>query len=64
MIYAGANFAAGGEGWLPGEMVSVLAFSDLYDAQMTGNTVVTTLQAYLLTGSGGCWIYQQAVSHV
>jgi hypothetical protein len=62
--YAGANFAAGGEGGLPGEMVSVLAFSDLYDPNITGNTVVAAVQAYLLTGSGGCWVYQQAVSNL
>ena len=55
--YAGANFAAGGQGGLPGEMVSVLAFSDLYDGAMTGNTVVASYQGYLLTSSGGCWIY-------
>jgi hypothetical protein len=62
--YAGASFAAGGEGGLPGEMVSVLAFSDLYDSSMTGNTVVASLQAYLLTGSGGCWVYQSQPVHL
>ncbi|HYR09300.1 MAG TPA: hypothetical protein VEQ60_16060 [Longimicrobium sp.] len=62
--YAGANFAAGGEGGLPGEMVSVLAFSDLYDSSMTGNTVVASLQAYLLTASGGCWVYQSQPVHL
>ncbi|HEU4885950.1 MAG TPA: hypothetical protein VFT45_27175 [Longimicrobium sp.] len=62
--YAGANFAAGGDAGLPGEMVSVLGFSDLYDPNITGNTVVAAVQAYLLTGSGGCWIYKQAVSNL
>ena len=62
--YAGGNFAAGGEGGLPGEMVSVLAFSDLYDPNLTGNVVVAAVQAYLLTSSGGCWIYQQAVANI
>jgi hypothetical protein len=62
--YADANFAAGGEGGLPGEMVSVLGFSDLYDPNITGNVVVAAVQAYLLTESGGCWIYQQAVSNI
>ncbi len=45
-------------------LVSVLAFSDLYDPNLTGNTVVAAVQAYLLTGSGGCWVYQQAVSNL
>ncbi|HEX6369334.1 MAG TPA: hypothetical protein VF006_10405 [Longimicrobium sp.] len=54
--YAGGNFAAGGEGGLPGEMVSVLGFSDLYDPNITGNIVTAAVQAYLLTDSGGCWV--------
>lgn len=62
--YAGANFAAGGDAGLPGEMVSVLAFSDLYDTSITGNTVVAALQAYLLTASGGCWVYQSQPIHL
>lgn len=62
--YAGANFAAGGNAGLPGEMVSVLGFSDLYDSQITGNTVVAAVQAYLLTGSGGCWVYQSQNVHL
>ena len=56
--YAGGNFAAGGEGGLPGEMVSVMGWMDVYDAGTYGNSVVGTVQAYLLTASGGCWIYQ------
>ena len=61
---AGGNFAAGGQGGLPGEMVSVLGFSDLYDASITGNTVVASVQAFLLTGSGGCWVYQSQPIHL
>lgn len=64
ITYAGGNFAAGGEGGLPGEMVSVLAFSDLYDSAMTGNTVVASLQAYLLTDSGNCWVYESQPVHL
>ena len=56
--YAGGNFAAGGEGGLPGEMVSVLGWTDVYDTGIYGNSVVGVVQAYLLTDSGGCWIYQ------
>lgn len=56
--YAGGNFAAGGDAGLPGEMVSVLGWMDVYDTGTYGNTVVGTVQAYLLTSSGGCWIYQ------
>jgi hypothetical protein len=44
--------------------VSVLGLSDLYDASITGNTVVAALQAYLLTDSGGCWVYQSQPIHV
>lgn len=62
--YAGGNFAAGGEGGLPGEMVSVLGFSDLYDSSITGNVVVAAVQAYLLTSSGGCWVYQSQPVHL
>jgi hypothetical protein len=64
ITYAGGNFAAGGEGGLPGEMVSVLAFSDLYDTSITGNTVVASLQGYLLTDSGNCWVYQSQPVHL
>jgi hypothetical protein len=39
-------------------MVSVLAFSDVYDPNVYGGTVVGTVQAYLLTESGNSWIYQ------
>jgi hypothetical protein len=62
--YAGGNFAAAGEGGLPGEMVSVLGWSDTYDAGVYGNSVVGVVQAYLLTGSGGCWIYQSQTFNV
>ena len=56
--FAGGNFAAGGENGLPGEMVSVLGFSDVYDPNVYGRTVVGVVQAYVLTESGGCWVYQ------
>lgn len=56
--FAGGNFAAGGEGGLPGEMVSVLAFCDLYDPNVFGRVVIGAVQAYLLTETGGCWVYQ------
>ena len=39
-------------------MVSVLGWTDVYDTGTYGNSVVATVQAYLLTDSGGCWIYQ------
>lgn len=55
--YAGGNFAAGGEGGLPGEMVSVLGWTDVYDTGTYGDSVVATVQAYLLTDGGGCWVY-------
>ena len=54
--YAGGNFSAAGENGLPGEQVSVLAFSDLYDPEI--HTVVGVVQAFLLTDSGGCWVYE------
>ena len=56
--YAGGNFSAAGENGLPGEQVSVLGWMDVYDTGTYGNTVVGTVQAYLLTGTGGCWVYQ------
>jgi hypothetical protein len=62
--YAGGNFAAGGEGGLPGEMVSVLGWMDVYDTGTYGNSVVGVVQAYLLTDSGGCWIYQSQTFNV
>lgn len=57
--FAGGNFAAAGEAGLPGEMVSVLAFNDTYDPNVHGSTVVGAVQAYLLTDSGNCWVYEQ-----
>jgi hypothetical protein len=56
--YTGGNFAAAGEAGLPGEAVSVLAFSDVFDPSASGRTVVGTLQAYLLTDGGNCWVYE------
>lgn len=56
--YAGGNFAAAGDNGLPGETVSVLAFSDVYDVNANGRTVVGAVQAYLLTDSGACWVYE------
>jgi hypothetical protein len=56
--YAGGNFAAAGENGLPGEQVSVLGWSDTYDVNQYGHSVVATVQAYLLTGSGSCWVYE------
>jgi hypothetical protein len=56
--YAGGNFTAAGEGGLPGEAVSVLAFSDVFDPNVSGRTVVGAVQAYLLTDSGNCWVYE------
>lgn len=62
--YAGGNFAAAGENGLPGEQVSVLGFSDTYDVNQYGNSVVGVVQAYLLTDSGGCWVYQSQTFNV
>ena len=62
VTYAGGNFAAGGDAGLPGEMVSVLAFAD--NVVSSGTTVVGALQGYLLTSSGGCWIYESRVFNV
>lgn len=56
--FAGGNFAAAGEAGLPGEQVSVLAFRDGYDPNVSGSTVVGAVQAYLLTDSGNCWVYE------
>jgi hypothetical protein len=56
--YAGGNFAAAGEAGLPGETVSVLAFSDVFDPSVSGRTVMGAVQAYLLTDSGNCWVYE------
>ena len=54
--YAGANFTAAGENGIPGEIVSVLAFRDGYDPNVSGSTVIGVVQGYLLTSSGNCWI--------
>lgn len=62
--YAGGNFAAAGEGGLPGETVSVLGWTDFFDTSVYGNAVVGVVQAYLLTGSGGCWVYQSQTFNV
>lgn len=62
--YAGGSFTAAGENGLPGEQVSVLGWMDVYDTGTYGNTVVGTVQAYLLTGSGGCWVYQSQTFNV
>lgn len=62
--FAGGNFAAAGENGLPGEQVSVLGWTDTFDPNVYGNSVVAVVQAYLLTGSGGCWVYESQTFNV
>lgn len=62
--FAGGNFAAAGENGLPGEQVSVLGWTDTFDPSVSGHSVVGVVQAYLLTSSGGCWVYESQTFNV
>ncbi|HEU0013083.1 MAG TPA: hypothetical protein VFQ45_05340 [Longimicrobium sp.] len=62
--YAGGNFAAAGEAALPGEAVSVLAYSDVYDVSVYGRTITGVVQGYLLSDSGNCWVYQSQTFNI
>lgn len=55
ITYAGANAVISGPGDTAGQTMTALAFSDIYDVQAYGNTVLGVLQGMLLTANGTCF---------
>ena len=53
--YAGANAVISGPGDTAGQTMTALAFSDIYNVQAYGNTVLGVLQGMLLTANGTCF---------
>jgi hypothetical protein len=53
--YAGANAVVSGNGSSEGQAVTALAFSDIYNVQQYGTSILGVIQGMLLTSSGTCF---------
>ena len=55
ITYAGANAVVSGNGSSEGQTVTALAFSDIYNVQQYGVSILGVIQGMLLTSSGTCF---------